>query len=739
MPEPLVEEIRAYLRAGYDLIPLHRWDARDERGAERGKSPRDGGWRDAQYAEDAILGWAGSGFNVGVRLRDTDLVIDYDPRNSPDGEAVLSLLEVELGVDLAIAPKVRTGSGGFHFYFSMPAGSRVRNHLPQFPGVEFKSHGRQVVAAGSVHPSGNPYAWEGGVDLDFGAPEAPESLLSAIRKPAADSADAMLAAGAPPAISVEDMAAMLAQLPAEEFREHDEWLKIMMACHSGTSGAGRDEFVRWSMSDPMYASHGQEIAERWRSLSDKPGGVTIASLYWHVLDAGGTLPRSSAADDFDEIPDEPAGEDDPLADVLGAPSAMMERDKNGRPKPTMQNAMIGVQALGINSFYDELADMVVMIDSGFIRAKFPRLRLVLDDQMIVALKALLAENYGLEVSTEKLFDAVMGRALADYRNPLVEWLDGLEWDHRPRIETWLTEYAGAEDSPYTRAVGRGLLVGAVARAYQPGVKYDTMTVLEGPQGVGKSSLLRVIGAPYTLEGLPHTDERDIVDAMRGYWIVEMEELAHLQRAEVNQLKAFLSRTSDRARLAYARATKDYPRRCVFVGTTNDSTYLRDSTGNRRFLPVEVRKIDLPRLAMDRDLLWAEARLAWLTNPSEEALTLPVALREIAAGEQEARRVRDPWEDAVESALGKLGVDRVTTRDLLAKVAFKDATNATQSDYLRMAKVMQRFPEWVKGKFRSEESIVNGYVRSSCCGHNADNHERGVCMFPGCGCVGGVPL
>jgi len=261
-----------------------------------------------------------------------------------------------------------------------------------------------------------------------------------------------------------------------------------------------------------------------------------------------------------------------------------------------------------------------------------------------------------------------------------------------------------------------------------------MIVLESPQGTGKSSLLQVLASPWALEGLPHTAERDVVDAMRGYWIVEMEELAHLQRAEVNQLKAFLSRTSDRARLAYARSSMDYPRRCIFVGTTNDSTYLKDSTGNRRFLPVKVTNIKLPELAAARDSLWAEARAAWFADPTAGAIALPVELREAAAEEQEMRRNEDPWEDTAEILLREVGDGRITTHDLLAKLGHKDPSSATTADNHRVARVMARFPKWEHKKIRSGKSTLNGYVLRSCtCEHGTSSHRYGKCTVEGCGC------
>src|SRR5690606_24283969 len=148
--------------------------------------------------------------------------------------------------------------------------------------------------------------------------------------------------------------------------------------------------------------------------------------------------------------------------------------------------------------------------------------------------------------------------------------------------------------------------------------------------------------------------------------------------------------TDHARLAYQRVTKDYPRRCVFIGTTNDSTYLMDRTGNRRVLPVAGGVLDTDAVKRDRDQLWAQAVAAWRSNPSRHALELPEHLRGMAAVEQERRRAVDPWEEAAADFLAKKpGLDTFSSEVLLWEVAGKTPQNATKGDYARLATVMQR--------------------------------------------------
>ncbi|MFN7109677.1 MAG: DUF5906 domain-containing protein [Brevundimonas sp.] len=248
--------------------------------------------------------------NVGVRLRDTDLVIDVDPRNFVGGVDSFADLAVDFG--LPDAPFVRTGGGGFHHYFRKPTGLAVVNALASYPGVEFKSLGRQVVAAGSVHPNGRPYRLDDDVlALSLrDAPEATTALLDAIARPSVTAS----ATGSGEITPVQ-LERLLSKLDVTAYNgRHDDWLAIMMAAHHGTDGAGVDEFVAWSLGDADYAGDEDRIRGRWASLSIRPGGVTLATLLKALSDAGhgafiDAMLRAPAAEDFPndiDLPAEPA-------------------------------------------------------------------------------------------------------------------------------------------------------------------------------------------------------------------------------------------------------------------------------------------------------------------------------------------------------------------------------------------------------------------------------------------------
>jgi predicted P-loop ATPase len=231
-------------------------------------------------------------------------------------------------------------------------------------------------------------------------------------------------------------------------------------------------------------------------------------------------------------------------------------------------------------------------------------------------------------------------------HPVREYLNGLKWDGVPRLETWVIGNLGAADTPLNCAFGSLWMISAVARIMRPGCKADHMLILEGPQGARKSTALKLLaGEAWFTDELAEIGSKDAAQQMRGVWIIEIAELDAISRAEVSRIKAFLTRTTDRYRPPYGRYVVEAARQCVFAGSVNPDTYLRDETGNRRFWPLRCGEIDIAALARDRDQLWAEAlhryrqgAVWWLTDP---------ALIRAAQAEQESRYQSDAWEQLIE--------------------------------------------------------------------------------------------
>ena len=261
--------------------------------------------------------------------------------------------------------------------------------------------------------------------------------------------------------------------------------------------------------------------------------------------------------------------------------------------------------------------------------------------------------YGL-TGREKLDHALMIVSAQNRINDVKHYLEGLQWDGIRRLDTLLSDYLGADDTPYTRAVMRKSLCAAVGRAVVGGIKYDYMPIFTGPQGIGKSTFLAILGKKWFSDSLTTFEGKEAAELIQGTWINEVGELSAFTKQETQVIKQFLSKTEDIYRAAYGRRTDKYPRRCVFFGTSNDSEFLKDMTGNRRFWPVDVgmhpaKKSVWQELPVEVDQIWAEAYAYWAAG---EKLFLPKELEEAAVEQQETHREASGKEGLIMDFLNK---------------------------------------------------------------------------------------
>jgi putative DNA primase/helicase len=251
-------------------------------------------------------------------------------------------------------------------------------------------------------------------------------------------------------------------------------------------------------------------------------------------------------------------------------------------------------------------------------------------------------------------------------NPVTDYLNALKWDGTARLERWLPHLLGAPASDFVRLVGPKVLISAVARAYEPGCKVDTVLVLEGEQGLKKSSAIAALfGEDYTAESVSLFDQHNkMVMQMMGAWCVELAEFVAVIRKDMNAVKGLISMRSDRVVLPYAKMASTHPRRCIFFGTINPDSmgYLTDSTGNRRYWPVTVTKIDIEGILRSRDQLWAEAVHRYRAG---ERWWLEGDENKVAASEQVERQEEDAWAPILEAKL--YGKAAVTTDDALTEL------------------------------------------------------------------------
>ncbi len=312
----------------------------------------------------------------------------------------------------------------------------------------------------------------------------------------------------------------------------------------------------------------------------------------------------------------------------------------------------------------------------------------------------LARHYGVQFNIAIVEQAVTVVAARTLLHPVRDWLGALKWDGSARIDRRFTDYFGADDSAYVYGVGARFMIGAVARVFQPGAKVDCTPVLEGCQGIGKSTgIQRLAGEAWCFDTPITMGEKDGYQSLRGKWIGELGELHALSRSDLNRAKNFLTATVDTYRPSYGRRSRDFPRQCVFYGTTNASEYLRDETGNRRFWPVRCSRVDLDGITRDREQLWAEAHQRYVSG--ERWHVDSADFRALCEEQQEQRFVSDAWEGPVEEWLMSSGhpgrrAQGVTTGEVLAGALGMTAERWSKGDQDRVASVLRRLG-WERGK------------------------------------------
>lgn len=301
------------------------------------------------------------------------------------------------------------------------------------------------------------------------------------------------------------------------------------------------------------------------------------------------------------------------------------------------------------------------------------------DGDILRLVDWLSREESLHVTPEIAHGAAVTVAKVHSYHPVRSYLSSLKWDGCKRLPTWLSDYLGAAPNPYATMVGIKWMISAVARVIQPGCKADHMIVLEGSQGLGKSTALRVLGGEWYTDELADMGSKDSAMQLRGAWIIELSELDAVNRSDTSRVKAFVSRTTDRFREPYGKLVAAYPRQCVFAGSSNHDQYLRDETGNRRFWPVACDGIHIASLKRFRDQLWAEAVHRY---KSGETWWPESAESVIAREEQESRYQHDEWEVSISRYLANK--EDVSVGEILANLFMIDKSQWTQRDQRRVA-------------------------------------------------------
>ena len=447
-----------------------------------------------------------------------------------------------------------------------------------------------------------------------------------------------------------------------------------------------DEFSRFS--EGKYPGR-DAIEDKWfNALDGNPENPrTLGSVFHDAKQAGWVDPTAHGAvivrqpqvpamrSAFDPDTLDESQMDWPILEIKG---------KRQMARADVRNVQYLLKKIGAVVWFDEFS-LVPRID-WFRGAQ------ELDDAAMRTL-FVAAKRLGLEIKKDFFYDCVLDIAHKDARHPVRDYLDAVKWDGKPRIERALIDYFKAPNTPFVRAVSKIVFLALVRRVRQPGCKFDEILVLESPEGYQKSSALRALAPdPALFTDTLHlgAGSKDTIEQTAGKWIVEVSELGGMERKEVEHVKAQASRQTDRARLAYARSASDVPRQWVMIGTTNKGTgdaYLKSTTGNRRFWPIEVGRVDVNAIIRDRDQLWAEASHL---EASGKSIRLPKYLWSAAAAEQEARREVDPMEaDLFDAIVGVKGfVPAHTLYDILGLGDQRDRSKRSQRHASIIARVMK---------------------------------------------------
>jgi len=362
--------------------------------------------------------------------------------------------------------------------------------------------------------------------------------------------------------------------------------------------------------------------------------------------------------------------------------------ETGKPLPILANVMIGLRSELPGHFaYDEMLCAPILMNAivrGDLLSFAPRPCTDVD----VSTAQEFFQHCGLKrLSRDVMHQAIEQFAYERRFHPVRDYLESLVWDQVDRIAGLFPVYFGSENNAYTRAIGQMFLTSMVARIFEPGCKADHLPVIEGPQGILKSTACRILGGEWFSDNLPDvTDGKDVSQHLRGKWLIEISEMHAMSRADAALLKAFISRDTERYRPSFGRREVTEPRQCIFVGTTNRDAYLRDETGGRRFWPVRANEIDTEALERDRDQLFAEAvanyRILgtwWPDKEFERVHIMP---------EQAARYEADAWEEIITEYIKIRGAEKFTIGQVARDAIGIDKARVGTADQRRIAAVLE---------------------------------------------------
>ncbi len=733
----LDEAAMAYARAGFRVLPV--WGVRHAKdGTPRctcgrtacsthGKHPIGNGWQKKASADPDVVRDARRSrpdANIGLAMGGPDRLVAVDIDGEP-GRVSWAALEAAAGQTAPLTLTSRSGraDGGEHRLFRVPAHldmKRLGNRASfRHSGIDTRIDAGQIVVAPSMHASGSRYTWTVRAPIA----DLPEWLFEALAMPLPQRAVAP-----PPAPPVSRPAGRLLDFT----RSYIEKALENAAADIAAAGSGERNhklFAKACTIFEYYAGEGIDHVPAWNALADagracglpsEEVGVTLSKAWGRASQNPKRVPAmaprtptsssSSAHAPATELPAE---------DVDPAWEADLDRNAEGLLKKNLGNI---ITVLGRDPrwrgciAWDAFAEAVVTTRPPPVRpGDLPQSHTSGEwtEEDTVRTVAWLSTEFGLDVAPHVVEQAITAVARKHVVHPVLDYLSGLTWDGTPRLDTFLTTHFGADDSAYVRGVSSRWMISAVARAFRPGCQADCTLVLESPeQGLGKSTGLAALVPErgwFADTGI-HVGDKDSYQALRSKWIYELGELSALKGRDLERVKGFLSSSKDNYRPSYGRRNRDFPRQVIFCASTNESQYLVDRTGNRRFWPVAVTRVDRDAIVRDRDQLWAEAvhrfqeGEAWHVNTAE--------FRALCETEQ-ADRVHDhPWLEMIEKWLERPWVSSFDSTDGRTKSEVADVNQGLTTTQVLLGALRKRPNEISRGDetMAGEAMLELGWVK-----------------------------
>jgi predicted P-loop ATPase len=601
--------------------------------AYRGKKPKGNSWEqlriDAASVPSHFNGSASNiGAMLGISIAGTAGVADVD-LDAPESLAVASALLPASG--FVFGHESKPASHWFYLVNPPVHLRQFRDPLTKAVLVELRGTkkngtiGLQTVLPGSTHGSGELIAFEEGHDSAPASVE-PDNLIFAA---SAVAAGALLCRYWPASGRHDSMLALAGALARNGWLVNDA-LKFCRAVYTAvpTHDPAAVSRVDSEVNDSFDKVAAGEPATGFPSLTEHiDEKVVKAAFGWLGLKAQPAI----------------------AANIVAAPDAdwrkhLLVTDK-GKIKAQLENVLLVLKNesmwAGVLSYNEFNLCAITQKPAPWPQSRAGATWTDFDDSMLAA----WLQRYGVAVNSRLAGEAAQTIAQLNPFHPVRDYLNSLVWDRKQRISSWMPVYLGSENNAYTSAVGTCWLISGVARIFSPGCKVDQILLLEGPQGSLKSTFLRTLSGPeFFCDHISDIGSKDSRLELAGTWIFELAELDRVRRGELSRVKAFFTAQTDIFRPPYGRRTQRFPRTCIFCATTNDSSSLVDETGNRRWWPVKVGHIDIPALARDRDMIWAESVALyragekwWLESPE---------LNQIAAKEADLRYSPGLWDEEI---------------------------------------------------------------------------------------------